>query len=996
MKIIRLLWLSMLLITSTAHAQTTTSLHWLEAIGGPSTFETVYGLDSDSLGYHYFSGEFIGSIDLGTGTLTSAGNQDIYVVKADGSGQTAWATQFAGAGIDHAVQLVYNAGFVYVLGDFQQTLTVGGFTLVPQGPQDFFVAQLDASNGNVVWAQRGGGSGTDRGYDLAVNNTHVAITAGCFGSYTFGSIAETSFYPGGRDVLVATLDLNGNTVANAHIGANTSGQNTANWGVTIDKLNNVYVAGHWSDSLWVDTVHFTNTAPNFPNGMMAGFDASGTVMWHRNIVASTYLYNIELWRDSILLLPMYRQGFYSIGGTAIPQGFSLLSFHLNNAFIGVNGIMASLGGAGDAYHISVRDTSIFMAGGFYGDIDLQGTTLTSVGASSFSSNPIAFRLDTSFVAHEIYHLKSASSGACYNITADTSENVLVCGDFIGSLYHPGDTIVSSGFNDGFIAKFVNCPPYSNGFSVVGNMPYCTGDTLTLQPASLAPQIDYHWYASGVEVSTDAALSITSTGSYMLITDSLGCRDTTATQTITIATPPAFSSNLPSAVCNTVAVFNIAASPAPGYWTGTGSDSAGTIEPATLPVGDYVYTYTETGTGCDFSYLDSLTVDSLTPPVLLDQGFYCVGIYNDTVPLMGTPAGGTYSGLEVNGNNLIVVPDTIGTRYVYYTISNTCGTATDTAEYLVYEELVGTFPVSNPPICETDSVANFPLFSPGDGTYSTPYLLNNAFDVTAAGPGVHPVNYLHIDSVDGCISELDFAIVVEAVTPYTLIPDHIDSVCVGDTVTLSIVGPDSVYWTTPTADPYGTEKTFAVQGSTVIHVFNLLGCLESDSVPITVSMPQINAIDTFFCLEMDTLWLASTPGYSSYDWSFFTGQTETAFYVPTTPADESFTLTVTDQIGCTASTSVDIESDFCTGIPTITTAAKMAVYPNPASAAAWVEFDPDARVQHLQVHDALGRSAVVKPLQQQGQRYRLAGLKPGIYLITAVVNGQLSQKTLVIQ
>ena len=90
--------------------------------------------------------------------LPNAGGMDVYVVKLDAAGQLAWARSMGGADNDGYFSggiAVDGSGGIYVTGSFMQTATFGSQTLTSAGDEDVFVAKLDAS-GNFVWAVRRG------------------------------------------------------------------------------------------------------------------------------------------------------------------------------------------------------------------------------------------------------------------------------------------------------------------------------------------------------------------------------------------------------------------------------------------------------------------------------------------------------------------------------------------------------------------------------------------------------------------------------------------------------------------------------------------------------------------------------------------------------------------------------------------------------------------------------------------------------------------------
>jgi hypothetical protein len=84
------------------------------------------GIDvaTDNFGNTFNCMQIIGSVVMGSNTLTSNGVQDVIVSKYSPTGNLLWATSFGGAGGDYANSVVYdNQGSVWVTGQFSGTMT---------------------------------------------------------------------------------------------------------------------------------------------------------------------------------------------------------------------------------------------------------------------------------------------------------------------------------------------------------------------------------------------------------------------------------------------------------------------------------------------------------------------------------------------------------------------------------------------------------------------------------------------------------------------------------------------------------------------------------------------------------------------------------------------------------------------------------------------------------------------------------------------------------
>ncbi|WP_437484288.1 hypothetical protein WME75_44525 [Sorangium sp. So ce1014] len=132
---------------------------WARGFGGPASDEG-WSIASDAHGNYYVSGSFRGTVDFGTGPLTSAGQADIFLLKLDPSGSVLWSKRI---GIERderggAVTVDEN-GNVFLTGRYESTpglpgLDLGGCPLPIEDitPQTtFFVAQFDP-DGNHIWS----------------------------------------------------------------------------------------------------------------------------------------------------------------------------------------------------------------------------------------------------------------------------------------------------------------------------------------------------------------------------------------------------------------------------------------------------------------------------------------------------------------------------------------------------------------------------------------------------------------------------------------------------------------------------------------------------------------------------------------------------------------------------------------------------------------------------------------------------------------------------
>lgn len=203
------------------------------------------------------TGSFEGTVDFdpgaGTASLVApAGQDEIFILKLDASGNYVWAKRMGGSNGDFgrsialdASESVYSTGFFRGTADFDPGPAT--FNLTDAGNSDIFVSKLDAS-GNFVWAKRMGGTNSDGGYGIKVDIGGNVYTTGDFhGTADFDPGAGTSnlVSAGFNDSFVSKLDAFGNFVWAKRIGGNSDDEGSS---LGLDGGGNVYIAGSFESS----------------------------------------------------------------------------------------------------------------------------------------------------------------------------------------------------------------------------------------------------------------------------------------------------------------------------------------------------------------------------------------------------------------------------------------------------------------------------------------------------------------------------------------------------------------------------------------------------------------------------------------------------------------------------------------------------------------------------------------------------------------------------
>lgn len=221
--------------------------------GGPGT-QWGYAVAADGSGAAYLAGHFQNAVDFdpgaGTEERSSAGADDVYIVKLAADGAFDWAVTFGGAASDYAYDAAFHDGSLYVTGKFQ-----GAFDFDP-GPDEvildsgsapaIFVVRL-SSDGEVDWALALPGTEFDRSA-IAAGGGHIYVAGAYRDTADFGAAVHTS--AGFTDVYIARIGVNGQVDWVESVGGTGADKPGA---VAIDAEGGPVVTGHFFETVDFDS-----------------------------------------------------------------------------------------------------------------------------------------------------------------------------------------------------------------------------------------------------------------------------------------------------------------------------------------------------------------------------------------------------------------------------------------------------------------------------------------------------------------------------------------------------------------------------------------------------------------------------------------------------------------------------------------------------------------------------------------------------------------------
>jgi hypothetical protein len=158
-----------------------------------------YDLAADADGSALVTGDLTGQMTVGGATISamSADTKDTFVTKLGSQGAHQWTKTFKDTGDQTTVAIVVDASKnITLFGAFSGGIDLGGGTLTSAGGEDLFLAKLDPS-GAYVWSASFGDVGTQLVGDVAAHPSGDVIITGTAvgGTISFGA-GQMSAGPG--------------------------------------------------------------------------------------------------------------------------------------------------------------------------------------------------------------------------------------------------------------------------------------------------------------------------------------------------------------------------------------------------------------------------------------------------------------------------------------------------------------------------------------------------------------------------------------------------------------------------------------------------------------------------------------------------------------------------------------------------------------------------------------------------------------------------------
>lgn len=372
--------------------------------------------------------------------------RELSIKKLDASGNELWSKHL-GDFTESAWGVTTDAASnVLVSGRFSNSVDFGGGPVAPGG-NDGFILKLGPL-GEYVWHKSFGGASVGDNRVATDTLGNVIVTGTYNGPLDFGSGPISTQF--GQDVFLAKLDGLGNYLWTAHFGNNSAADSMED--IAVDTSNNIVILGVCGIGI------------NFGGGALgsgvclAKFDASGGHQWSKTFPGLTSPSMPSRRVTTDLVGNIFVTGaFYSpvnVGGGVLPNagGYDIFLVKLDAA--GNHLWSARFGSSGDQVPNDVTTDpagNVFITGSVGGTLDLGGGNLTSGGDDDLfvaKYDPLGNHLWSK-------RFGSASIQEASAMAMDPAGNVLITGNFGGSLTFGGATLMANAGADFYVAKLAN-------------------------------------------------------------------------------------------------------------------------------------------------------------------------------------------------------------------------------------------------------------------------------------------------------------------------------------------------------------------------------------------------------------------------------------------------------------------------------------------------------------------------------------------------------------
>ncbi len=379
-----------------------------------------------------------------------------------------------------------------------------------------------------------------------------------------------------------------------------------------------------------------------------------------------------------------------------------------------------------------------------------------------------------------------------------------------------------------------------------------------------PPYSYLW-SDALGQTNDTAFQLCEGYYCVTVTDALGMHAVLCDSVFNFRPNVSFVASLPTLCENANPFILSGGSPANGTYSGAGVTNT-IFNPLAAGGGTHFITYSVSSAhGC--MNADSLPVTVLPMPHIITPNVPPQCLNSNLVDLSSTsPAGGTFSGIGIQGLVFYPILAGLGTFELIYSCTSTNGcSAKDTLTITVNPlPLLSSTPIDT--ICLTEEPFALNNCTPEGGSYFVNGFPYGSFQASLFGLGSHSVMYIYQIPSTGCSDTITFNINVKA-PPTVSVTANPTIVCTGDYVNLKAYG--ATYYNWSDGNGWGNWHVVNPLITTVYTVtgYNIPGCWDTASVLVEVfQKPYLDLGPDIYELFGAQLILEGPVGPYRYTWS----------------------------------------------------------------------------------------------------------------------------------
>ena len=425
-------------------------LNFLKSYGNTAD-DVGRGITINNSNDYYNVGNFIGTLDFADTLLQSNSSEnDIYIARFSSTGNLIWAERAGGTLGDLPYDVVSdNDGNCYITGYFRDVSSFGDTSIIAQNSINaMFLAKYD-STGIFQWVESAGiSSNGAQGLDIQIdNNGNCYITGIINGISDFGSTTITS--NGNNDGFVAKYNTDGDLLWVQGIGG--SGDEII-YSINIDDNEYIYFTGVFTNNTNIGGYSLTNNGSK--DIFIGKLNSLGNILWVSSAGGTSVDYGRDIVSDfsgNCFVVGYFGNAAYFGNQTIVSQdGFDIFLASYNSN--GQLNWVSSIGGEGLDYAYGLSYSAmgaLYLTGRFDDTLSFSTQSLISNGGSDIFFSK--YDLLGNFLWAESFG--SIGYDAAINIDVSETGTIALTGYFQNTMTIDTITVSSNGGKDIFVASF---------------------------------------------------------------------------------------------------------------------------------------------------------------------------------------------------------------------------------------------------------------------------------------------------------------------------------------------------------------------------------------------------------------------------------------------------------------------------------------------------------------------------------------------------------------